>query len=288
VKPPPFGYVRPRSLTEAAALLQSHGDGAQILAGGQSLLPTLSLRLSQPTLLIDINAVEDATPLEERDGTLRCGARVRHVELERSELTHRRAPLLAMAMPQVAHVAIRNRGTPCGSVALADPAAEIPACVIALRGDVVLQGSKVSRIVAAEDFFLGLYETARGAAEVISELRFPIAEPDDRFGFAEFTRRLGDFAIVGIAAAAHLEDRHVVDLRFVVFGCEARPKLSAVARELANGCACDAVPIERIAKAVASEIDPMSNAQGDARSKRLQTRALSARVLTHMFAGEAA
>src|ERR1700732_5203631 len=161
MKPPAFEYLRPNSLIEAAGMLEEAGEGAQILAGGQSLLPTLSLRLSSPSLLIDINRVVDSTPLEHRDGVGRCGTRVRHVDLERSTMVKEHVPLLALAMPHVAHPAIRIRGTPCGSIALADPAAEIPACALALNAGIVLQNSAGRRSVPAEEYFVRLYETAR-------------------------------------------------------------------------------------------------------------------------------
>ncbi len=155
MKPPAFEYLQPNSLIEAAGMLEEAGEGAQILAGGQSLLPTLSLRLSSPSLLIDINRVVDSTPLVHCDGVVRCGTRVRHVDLERSTMVKERVPLLALAMPHVAHPAIRNRGTPCGSIALADPAAEIPACALALNADIVLQNSGGRRTVPAEKYFIG-------------------------------------------------------------------------------------------------------------------------------------
>jgi carbon-monoxide dehydrogenase medium subunit len=286
MKPAPFEYLRPRSLGEAAVMLEQGGEGAQILAGGQSLIPTLSLRLARPSVLIDINRVEDSAALAEQGGTLRCGARVRHVELEHSALTRRCAPLLAMAMPHVAHPAIRNRGTPCGSVALADPAAEIPACALALNAQIMLQSAKGTRSVLAENYFLRLYETARTPSEVVAELRFPVALAHERFGFIEFARRHGDFAIVGIAVAARLEGTSVASLRLVIFGCEPIPRVSAAAAKLAAGCDYRDLPVRQIAEAVASELDPMENAQGDAHSKRRQARALTARVLMHMLAGE--
>jgi carbon-monoxide dehydrogenase medium subunit len=283
MKPAPFEYFRPRSLGEAAAMLEQGGEGAQILAGGQSLIPTLSLRLAHPSMLIDINRVEDSAPLTEQGGALRCGVRVRHVELEHSALTRRCAPLLAMAMPHVAHPAIRNRGTPCGSVALADPAAEIPACVLALDAQITLQSAKGVRSVRAEDYFLGLYETARAPSEVLTELRFPVALASERFGFIEFARRRGDFAIVGIAVAVRLEDTSIESFRLVIFGCEPIPRVSAAAAKLAAGREFRDLPVSQIADAVALELDPMENAQGDAHSKRQQARVLTARVLTTML-----
>ena len=284
MKPPAFEYLRPNSLIEAAGMLEEAGENAQILAGGQSLLPTLSLRLSSPSLLIDINRVVDSTPLEDRDGVVRCGTRVRHVDLERSTMVQQRVPLLALAMPHVAHPAIRNRGTPCGSIALADPAAEIPACALALNAEIVLQNSAGRRSVPAEEYFVGLYETARLATEVVVELRFPSARSCDRFGFVELARRRGDFAIVGMAAAAQLEGDAIRSLRLVIFGCEPKPRVSAAAGAMAQGRDFRELPIEQIAEAVAAELDPMENAQGDAAAKRQQAYAMVKRVMAQLTA----
>jgi carbon-monoxide dehydrogenase medium subunit len=284
MKPPAFEYLRPNSLIEAAGMLEEAGENAQILAGGQSLLPTLSLRLSSPSLLIDINRVVDSTPLEHCDGVVRCGTCVRHVDLERSTMVKEHVPLLALAMPHVAHPAIRNRGTPCGSIALADPAAEIPACAVALNADIVLQNSAGRRSVPAEEYFVGLYETARLATEVVAELRFPAARSSDRFGFVEFARRRGDFAIVGIAAAARLEGNDIRSLRLVLFGCESKPRVSAAAQAMAQGRELRELPIEQIADAVAAELDPMENAQGDAGAKRQQAFAMAKRVMAQLTA----
>jgi carbon-monoxide dehydrogenase medium subunit len=263
-------------------MLEQAGDGAQILAGGQSLLPTLSLRLSSPSLLIDINRVVDSAPLERRDGFVRCGSRVRHVDVERSTLIREHVPLLALAMPHVAHPAIRNRGTPCGSVALADPAAEIPACALALNADIVLQNSTRRRTVPAEEYFIGLYDTARLPAEVVVELRFPAAGIGDRFGFVELARRRGDFAIVGIAAAARIEGDQVRNLRLVIFGCEPKPRVSAAAHAMTQGLKVSELPIEEIAAALAAELDPMENSQGDAAAKRQQAYAMAKRVMAQL------
>jgi carbon-monoxide dehydrogenase medium subunit len=282
MKPSAFKYLRPSSLSEAAVMLEQAGDGAQILAGGQSLVPTLSLRLSSPSLLIDINRVVESAPLERCDGIVRCGSRIRHVDVERSTLIQEHVPLLALAMPHVAHPAIRNRGTPCGSVALADPAAEIPACALALNAAIVLQSPSGRRTVRAEEYFLGLYETARLPTEVVVELRFPEARIGDRFAFGELARRRGDFAIVGIAAAAQLEGNGSRSLRLVIFGCEPKPRVSAAAHAIAQGLEFHELPIEEIAAAVAAELDPMENSQGDAAAKRQQAYAMAKRVMAQL------
>jgi carbon-monoxide dehydrogenase medium subunit len=242
----------------------------------------LALRLSSPSILIDINRVVDSAPLERCDGIVRCGPRVRHAEVERSTLIREHVPLLASAMPHVAHPAIRNRGTPCGSIALADPAAELPACALALNAEIVLENSAGRRTVPAGEYFIGLYETARLPTEVVVELRFPEARIGERFGFVELARRRGDFAIVGIAAAAQVEDDHIRNLRLVIFGCEPKPRLSAAAHAMTQGRELSKLPIEDIAAAVIAELDPMENSQGDAITKRQQAYAMAKRVMAQL------
>src|SRR5262245_15335122 len=196
-----FLYRRPRDLDEALSLLADHA-GAQVLAGGQSLIPTLNMRLSAPEMLVDINRIDALRGVEERGGGIRIGALVRHAEVLESGLVARRVPLLAMAIPHVAHMAVRNRGTTCGSLALADPAAEMPAVAVALDAEIVLKGHGATRTVKARDFFEGLYQTARSDNELIAEVLLPAAQPDEVFGFSELSRRHGDFATVGVAARA--------------------------------------------------------------------------------------
>lgn len=282
MKAPPFGYVRARTLAEAATMLAQCGEGAQILAGGQSLVPTLNLRLSRPGVLVDINRVSDAVPLREIDGMVEFGATVRHSDVERSALVQERVPLLAQAITHVGHPAVRNRGTPCGSVALADPAAEIPACALALGARIVLQGPDAVRTVMAADYFRGLYETVREPTEVVTKLQFPQATPHDRFGFVELARRHGDFAIVGIVVAARVDGGRIEQFRLVVFGCEPIVRVSAAAAALAVGRSWTGLPVREIAAEVARALDPMENAQGDANTKRRQARALAERVLHNM------
>jgi carbon-monoxide dehydrogenase medium subunit len=225
VKPAPFAYKRARSLDEAIALLGEHPD-ARLLAGGQSLIATLNMRLSAPSVLIDINGIPGLDAIAEKAGAVEIGALVRHVQAEHSRLIDRFAPLIARAMPHIAHPAIRNRGTLGGSIAFADPAAELPACLMALDGEIEATGPKGKRTIKAQDFFKGLFETALGPQELLTAIRIPAATKDTRVGFAELARRHGDYAIVGLAASAEADGKGLKDVRLSFFGVGDTPSRS--------------------------------------------------------------
>ncbi len=205
MKAPSFGYIRARDLGQVFDLLEQHGDEARLLAGGQSLLPSLNLRLSNPGILIDLNGLTDLDGITETATSLVIGAMTRHVAVETSDLVARHAPLVAAAMPHIAHAAIRNRGTIGGSLCFADPAAELPACMVALRATLVIQGRGAERRVLAADFFRGLFETALQPGEILKAIEIPKAAADHRFAFNELARRHGDYAVVGLAAAAEAD-----------------------------------------------------------------------------------
>jgi carbon-monoxide dehydrogenase medium subunit len=221
LKPAPFAYAKARSVAHAIELLVD--DDARLLAGGQSLIATLNMRLSHPALLVDINGVGGLDRIESNNGHIEIGALVRHAQAERSPELARRAPLIALAMPHIGHPAIRNRGTIGGSVAFADPAAELPACVLALGGELTIAGPQGSRVVRADDFFKGLFETALTARDVLTAIRIPAAGADTRVGFAEFARRHGDYAMVGLAACARADGQRLRDLRLAYFGVASTP-----------------------------------------------------------------
>jgi carbon-monoxide dehydrogenase medium subunit len=217
VKPAPFAYRKARSLDEAVSLLGEHAD-ARLLAGGQSLIATLTMRLSAPSLLIDINGLGGLDRIEAKDGTVTIGALTRHTQAERSDVIAKHAPLIASAMPHIAHPAIRNRGTIGGSIAFADPAAELPACLLALGGEVEASGPSGKRTIKADDFFVDLYETALRPGEMLTAIRVPAASAETRTGFAELARRHGDYAIVGLAATARAKGKGLADVRLAFFG----------------------------------------------------------------------
>jgi carbon-monoxide dehydrogenase medium subunit len=202
-----FRYVRPATLASALAFLADDAEAVP-LGGGQSLLAMLNLRVTSPSLLVDLGALDELRGIAVEDGALRVGASSRHREVMESPLVRAHAPLLAAALEHVAHPAVRNRGTIGGSLALADPAAEMPACVTALQADIVLAGPDGRRSVAAEAFFTGLMQTALLPGELIAEIRIPLAER--RWAFRELARRHGDYALAGLAATPG---------RFVYFGC---------------------------------------------------------------------
>jgi carbon-monoxide dehydrogenase medium subunit len=208
VKSPAFAYAKPRVLSEAFELLERHGERARVLAGGQSLIPSLNMRLSSPGILVDIGAL----PLRGvvvKGERVSIGALTTHAQIESSAEIRKHVPLLAQAVKHVAHPAIRNRGTLGGSLALADPAAEYPAVAVALDATIVLQGSKGERRVQAKDFFKGLFETALKPGELLISVEFPVAKPGERSVFLELARRHGDYAIVGLAAVKGAQTRFV-------------------------------------------------------------------------------
>jgi len=221
VKPAPFAYKKARSIDDAVALLAE--KDSRLLAGGQSLIATLNMRLSQPSLLIDINGIGGLDAIALKNNVVEIGALTRHAQAERSEIITRYAPLLARALPHIGHVAVRNRGTIGGSIAFADPAAELPACLVALGGEIVVAGPAGARRIAAEDFFKGLFETALASQEMVVAVRMPAATAQTRVGFAELARRHGDYAIAGLAACARAAGRGVSNVRLAFFGVGDRP-----------------------------------------------------------------
>jgi carbon-monoxide dehydrogenase medium subunit len=222
VKPVPFAYKKARALEEAVALLGEHKD-ARLLAGGQSLIATLNMRLSAPSLLIDINGLGGLDGITVKGGAVEIGALTRHTQAERSDVIAKQAPLIARAIPHIGHPAIRNRGTLGGSIAFADPAAELPACLLALDGEIDATGPKGKRTIKAQDFFQGLFETALGPQEVLTAIRVPAADNAARVGFAELARRHGDYAIVGLAACARANGKGLSDVRLAYFGVGSTP-----------------------------------------------------------------
>jgi carbon-monoxide dehydrogenase medium subunit len=234
LKAPSFAYAKPRSLEETFDLLERHGEGAKILAGGQSLIPSLNMRLSSPELLIDITGLPlKGITLEQ--GVVRIGALTTHAQIERSADVQKHVPLLAQAVPQIAHPAIRNRGTLGGSLALADPAAEYPACLVALAATIIVSGRAGERLIEAEDFFKGLFETALEPGELVAAAEFPAIKKDERSVFLELARRQGDYAIIGLAAHRSAKSR------FVFLGAGAAPVLAknaSAATDLGQALQC--------------------------------------------------
>jgi aerobic carbon-monoxide dehydrogenase medium subunit len=283
MKPRAFLYRRPREVAEAVALLADHAGGAQVLAGGQSLIPTLNMRLSAPEMLVDINRIEALRGIDERGAAIRIGALVRHAEALESPLIAERVPLLAMAIPHVAHMAVRNRGTTCGSLALADPAAEMPAVAVALDAELVLTKRGGIRTVKARDFFQDLYQTARADDELIAEVLFPAAQPDEVFGFSELSRRHGDFAVVGVAVRARRNGQELSSLNIVIFGSEPTPLLCPSATNVTIAAGARETELSDLAHGIVADMEPIDSHQGSGETKRRQAAVLLKRVLRNMI-----
>jgi carbon-monoxide dehydrogenase medium subunit len=279
VKAPRFSYVRPESLDHVLRLLAEHGDDARILAGGQSLMPVLNMRLSQPKLLIDINRIDALEGITVRNGSVRIGALARHVEVMDSPIVARHLPLIAEAMPHVAHVAVRNRGTFGGSIALADPSAELPACILALGASLVVESTRGRRTIAADDFFHGLYETERKPDELLVEVLIPDQKRGYVSVFVELSRRQGDFAIAGLACYARCERQIVSEARLVYFGSEVKPTLAVRAMAAINGRRWSPAVGEAACAALADDLDPIDNIFGRPATKLHLQRVLTRRAL---------
>jgi aerobic carbon-monoxide dehydrogenase medium subunit len=260
LKPAPFAYAKARSVAHAVELLAQ--DDARLLAGGQSLIATLNMRLSHPALLVDINGIGGLDGIARKNGHIEIGALTRHVQAERSPDMARHAPLIALAMPHIGHPAIRNRGTIGGSIAFADPAAELPACLLALGGELDIAGPQGPRTVAADDFFKGLFETALTARDVLTAIRLPAADAATRVGFAEFARRHGDYAMVGLAACARASGKALADVRLAYFGVGATPVRARNAEAALAGGDVDAA-----VGALGKDLNPPDDVQASAAVK---------------------
>ena len=279
MKPAPFAYARPESLEDAIGLLHEHGEDARVLAGGQSLMATLNMRLSAPALLVDIGRVAGLAGIEETGDGLRIGAMTCHADVENSELVATHAPLVANAMPHIAHPAVRNRGTFGGSIAFADPAAELPACAVALGARMAIAGKGGSRTVDADAFFQGLYETALGPDEILTAVEVPGIGAGWRSGFLEFARRQGDYAMIGLAAHVEVEDGRFGGGRLVFFGVGERPVAAVQSAALLEGESWSDVLGARIAEALKEELDPFEDLNADAAMRRHLAGVLAKRVL---------
>lgn len=282
MKPAPFAYAKARSVEDAVRLLNEHGDNAKLLAGGQSLMATLNMRLSQPAILIDLNGIPGLDGIALNGGDVAIGALVRHATAAKSDVIAKHVPLIAMAMPHIGHPAIRNRGTIGGSIAFADPAAELPACFLALNGEAEITGKNGTRRVTADDFFRGLYETAIAADEMLTAIRLPSATPEMRYGFAELSRRHGDYALVGLAAVARADGAGLKDVRLAYFGVGLTPVRATIAEAaLIRGSIDDAV------EALDYDMAPPDDVQETGPVKRHLAGVLLRRVAAQMMGGGA-
>jgi aerobic carbon-monoxide dehydrogenase medium subunit len=268
MKAPAFAYARPRRVADVLALLEKHGDEARLLAGGQTLLATLNMRLSEPGLLIDMQSVQELKGLSVSGTCLRIGAMVTHSQIESSPLVAQHAPLLTSAAPHIAHRAIRNLGTFGGSIAYGDPAAEWPACLLALDGTVVARSLQGERRIAASDFFTGLYTTALAANEIIVACELPLANRTHRFAFDEVVRRHGDYAVAGLAAAGQWNGETPDHLRLAWIGVGSMPFRSTNTEQLLQGQPITDRLLAEATEALRAELQPEADLAHSVAAKR--------------------
>jgi aerobic carbon-monoxide dehydrogenase medium subunit len=279
MKPVPFEYHRPASLAETFDLLDRYGDDGRLLAGGQSLVPALNLRLAAPRAVIDINRIPDLDAIRVTGEWLVIGALVRQETLERSPLVREHAPLIAAAIPHVGHSAIRARGTIGGSLALADPAAELPACAVALGATIRAGRRGGTRDIPADEFFRGIYTTALAPGEIVTEILVPRPAAGWRWGFDELARRHGDFALAGVAAGARVESGVVTETGLVFFGVGTRPVRARRAEAALAGRRADAEALAAAGRALDGDLDPPGDVHGSPALRRHLARVLLARVV---------
>ncbi|HKC43053.1 MAG TPA: xanthine dehydrogenase family protein subunit M [Burkholderiales bacterium] len=279
MKAPSFAYSKPATLAEVFDLLAHHGDGAKLLAGGQSLIPSLNMRLSSPSVLVDITGLPGLSGIVVDGDTVRIGALTTHAEIERSPEIARHLPLLAQAVKQIAHVAIRNVGTFGGSVAFADPAAEYPAVCVALDATFVLASQKGERRVPARQFFKGIYETELSRGEVLVAGEFKGIGVGYRSAFLELARRVGDYAIVGVAAHAQIAGGKLADVRLAFLGAGDRPILAGNAAAAVEGKVYGPAVVKAAQDALAKDLAPPADLYHSSATKLHLARVLTGRAL---------
>lgn len=280
MKPAPFEYFAPSSLVEALDLLARHADDAKALAGGQSLVPLMNFRLARPGVLVDLNRIPELHYIRAHDGGLAIGAMARQRAAEREPLVRERCPLLAEALPLVGHLAIRTRGTIGGSMAHADPAAELPAVAAALDAELVVRGPSGERVAKPDAFFLTYLTTTLEPTELLVEVRLPPWPAGAGWAFEELSRRHGDFAIVGVAAVLQLDQRsQVADARLACIGAAPTPARARAAEEALRGQPATAENFRAAAELVVEALDPQSDLHASADYRREVAKVLARRAL---------
>ena len=281
MKPAPFEYYVPDSIEQALDLLREHGDSAKLLAGGQSLVPAMNFRVVQPGVLIDLNRVGELQYIRDDHTTLQIGAMTRERELEFAPVISKRTPLLAEAMPHVAHPQIRNRGTLGGSLANADPAAELPVIMLALGARLKVRNADGERWVDARNFFVGMFATDLAADEMLVEIELPAIQPRTGWSFMEVAPRAGDYALMGVAALVTLdEDRRCTQARLVYLNAGDGPVEAIEAASALEGKMPDAGAIDAVADlASQKEINPFGNIHASPDFQRHLARVLTRKTL---------
>ncbi|HLZ57276.1 MAG TPA: xanthine dehydrogenase family protein subunit M [Ktedonosporobacter sp.] len=280
MKPPRFVYHDPTTRDEALAQLMTYADEAKILAGGQSLVPLLNMRLAQPAHLVDINRVSDLASIRKEHDGLAIGAMTRHREIERSPLVHLHCPLLAEAMPFIGHPPIRSRGTVGGSLAHADPAAELPAVLLALGGHISAESQEGRRRIPAEAFFVSELQTALASTELLTEVWFPLAPPRSGASFVEVSRRHGDFALVGAATQLTLhEDGTIAAAHLALLGVAPTPVRIQAVEALLQDARPNATLFSEAAEQAMAALDPPADMHASAQYRREVAGVLVSRAL---------
>ena len=277
-----FSYARATSVGNALELLAAHGDGAKVLSGGQSLMPAMNLRLVAPELIVDIGDLTELRGITVRTNTLTIGALTRHVDLLKSSDIAAHAPLLTDAVAHVAHPAIRNRGTIGGSLAHADPASELPACMVALNASIIAHGPAGERLIPAKDFFIGIYETALSPQELLVAIELPVAAKNSAHFFCEFARRHGDYAIIGLATQAIVENGQLTDFRPAYFSVGDRPQLAKAADRLTKTAITPAL-LSEASKALSEELDAPEDQQASSSMRRHLAKVLLRRCVSALL-----
>lgn len=277
-----FSYARATSVVNALELLVAHGDKAKLLSGGQSLMPAMNLRLISPELIVDIGEIAELRGIAVSADILKIGALTRHVDIQKSPEIAAHAPLLIEAVAHVAHPAIRNRGTLGGSLAHADPASELSACMVALNATIIVSGQAGERRIAAQNFFKGIYATDLSAQEVLAAVELPVERKNSAHFFFEFARRHGDYAIAGLAAQATVHGDVFADLRMTFFAVGDRPVLAKAATKLVDVAVTPAVLSDAL-KALSEELDPHDDHQASASMRRHLAKLLMARGVSALL-----
>ena len=279
-----FDYAKPKALSEALALLVEAGDDARLIAGGQTLLATLNLRLSEPSILIDITDLHELKGISVVGDQLRIGALVTHTEIEDSELIAQHAPLLKAAVPHIAHRAIRNLGTWGGSLAYGDPAAEWPACSLALNATMLIAGPDGERRISAQEFFIDLYTTSLEANEILVATEIPVVNHNQVFYFHELARRHGDYAVAGAVLVAQKQGDVLSDCAFTFFSVGATPVMALKAQALVNGKPLNDALIASAVAVARKEIEAIADITNSAETKQHLIGVLLERGLKHLIA----
>ena len=277
-----FEYVSAGTLAEAFAVLGERGDDARILAGGQSLIPAINMRLATPDILVDVSRIADLQGIRVLDNVLRIGAMVRYAEMYRSPAIAKHAPLIFSAIPNIAHAAIRNRGTFGGSLCNADPASELPACALALDAACNIQSAAGSRTVPAREFFRGIYTTCLGEDEILVSVDVPLATAHTVTFFAEISRRQGDYAMAGLAVKAILQDQHLADARIVFFAVSEMAVSAPSAESLLSGAHLSDIDSEAVCRAIGDDITPVDDLTTSGEAKLAIMKTLTRRALASL------